>query len=207
MKISKIKNINSSMENCNMLFLLLTEAFRKTKYKNKHHVKLSEMTYEECEKIKQKRGIEKLRALQKRELDAFFSEKDVKWFGQLDYTKSGNVRKTLKNQATILKNDPKLSAIVYNEQSGKIWISGETPWSRFEKEFKAVDLVSLKHYFSKYYNLECSDKLYDTVLYVSRERGFNPNNDCWVNLSAWETVKISNEDIDKFCTEEKKNLC
>lgn len=207
MKISVIKNIHSNRENCNMLFLLLKDAFGKTKYKNKQHLKLSEMSCEEYEKNKQKRGIKKLRALQERELKEYLAEKDVKWFDLLDYTKNGNVRRTLKNKATILTNDPKLSAIVFNEQSGKIWLSGETPWSSFEKEFKDTDFAALKHYFSKYYNLECSNKLFDAVLYVSKERGFKPIKDYLTKLPSKATAKIGKDDMNKLWLDEKKNLC
>lgn len=207
MKISIEKNNHYNRINYNMLLLLLTDVFRKQKYNSKQMAKLQAVTWGEYEKIKQKRGIKKLKALQKNESDETFEEKNVEWFSLLDYTKGGNVRKTLKNKATILTNDPKLSAIVYNEQSCKVWLIGETPWSCFEKEFKEVDFVSLKHYFSKYYNLECSDKLYDAVLYVSKKRSFYPMKECLVNLPTRYGVKMTKEDVDRLCAKEKIDLC
>lgn len=142
---------------------------------------------EEQEAAKQEKGIEKLKA----QLDAGepVCEENIQWFKLLDYTKSGELINSLKNMVTILSNDTKLSGIAYNEQFSSLWIKGEVPWPRLEDGFTEADFASLKHYFSKYYNLECGDKLYDAVLDVSKQRIFNPIKDYFAGLPTWDGVE------------------
>lgn len=109
------------------------------------------------------------------------------WLKELEYSKDGELLNTLNNQVVILQKDPQLQSIAYNEQFDAVWIKGDVPWPKVREGFAETDFAGLKHYFSKYYKLECGDKLYEAVQRVATERVFNPIKDYFAELT-WDGV-------------------
>ena len=140
----------------------------------------------EKEQEKQTKGIAQLKLLQVAASDNNIDPASLSWHSKLEYTQSGDVANTLSNQVTIMENDAKLKNVVYNEQTGGLWVNGEVPWPKLEEGFSEADFAGLQHYYSKYYSLECGEKLYRAVQTVAQQRPYNPIKEYFAALPAWD---------------------
>lgn len=104
-----------------------------------------------------------------------FSEPDGDWQGRLDIDRQGRVKDTLTNIALIIKYDPNLQNIVYNEFKDTIDVIGELPWTQVKPGWNDSDLANAKVYFERVYGIWSPTKFKDALLaVVSSNRVYHP---------------------------------
>lgn len=104
-----------------------------------------------------------------------FSEPDGDWQGRLDIDRQGRVKDTLTNIALIIKYDPNLQNIVYNEFKDTIDVIGELPWTQVKPGWNDSDLANAKVYFERVYGIWSPTKFKDALLaVVSSDRVYHP---------------------------------
>lgn len=104
-----------------------------------------------------------------------FSEPDGDWQGRLDIDRQGRVKDTITNIALIIKYDPNLQNIVYNEFKDTIDVIGELPWTQVKPGWNDSDLANAKVYFERVYGIWSPTKFKDALLaVVSSDRVYHP---------------------------------
>lgn len=106
---------------------------------------------------------------------AEFSEEQTDWQERLSIDRQGRVKDTLTNIALIIRNDPGLQNIVYNEFKDTIDVIGALPWKQVKPGWNDSDLANAKVYFEKVYGIWSPAKFKDALLaVVSAERVYHP---------------------------------
>lgn len=104
-----------------------------------------------------------------------FAEPDGEWQSRLDIDRQGRVKDTLTNIALIIKYDPNLQNIVYNEFKDTIDVIGELPWTQVKPGWNDSDLANAKVYFERVYGIWSPTKFKDALLaVVSSDRVYHP---------------------------------
>lgn len=97
------------------------------------------------------------------------------WQAQLELDKKGQVKDSLTNIATIIRCDPLLQNIVYNEFKGTLDVIGPLPWSQVKPGWSDADMANAKLYFERVYGIWSPAKFKDALLaVVSAERTYHP---------------------------------
>ena len=100
---------------------------------------------------------------------------DEDWQAQLKLDKKGNVKDSLTNIATIIRCDPLLQNIVFNEFKGTLDVIGPIPWSQVKPGWSDADMANAKLYFERVYGIWSPAKFKDALLaVVSVERTYHP---------------------------------
>ena len=100
---------------------------------------------------------------------------DEDWQAQLELDKKGNVKDSLTNIATIIRCDPLLQNIVFNEFKGTLDVIGPIPWSQVKPGWSDADMANAKLYFERVYGIWSPAKFKDALLaVVSVERTYHP---------------------------------
>lgn len=100
---------------------------------------------------------------------------DEDWQAQLELDKKGNVKDSLTNIATIIRCDPLLQNIVFNEFKGTLDVIGPLPWSQVKPGWSDADMANAKLYFERVYGIWSPAKFKDALLaVVSAERTYHP---------------------------------
>lgn len=100
---------------------------------------------------------------------------DEDWQAQLELDKKGNVKDSLTNIATIIRCDPLLQNIVFNEFKGTLDVIGPIPWSQVKPGWSDADMANAKLYFERVYGIWSPAKFKDALLaVVSAERTYHP---------------------------------
>lgn len=103
----------------------------------------------------------------------FADEKN--WQNQLELEKSGEVKDTLTNISIILRCDPALKPIVFNQFKSMIDVVGELPWPQVKPGWSDTDIACAKLYFERNYGIWSPAKFKDALLgVVSAERLYHP---------------------------------
>ena len=120
---------------------------------------------------------------------AEFSEEDENWQSRLEIDRSGKVKDTLTNIATIIRCDKNLRNIVYNEFKDTIDVIGELPWKQVKPGWNDSDLANAKVYFEKVYGIWSPTKFKDALLaVVSADRLYHPIKE-YFNTLSWDGVE------------------
>ena len=102
-------------------------------------------------------------------------EDDVSWQTVLDLDKNGDVKTTMINMANIIRYDPNLKNIVYNEFKSALDVIGPLPWKQIKPGWGDADMSCIKFYFERVYNIWSPSKFKDALLAViSSERTYHP---------------------------------
>ncbi len=97
------------------------------------------------------------------------------WQEGLELDKNGKVKDTLTNIAAIVRSDPNLQAIVFNEFKGTVDVIGPLPWEQVRPGWNDADLANAKLYFERVYGIWSPTKFKDALLaVVSAERKYHP---------------------------------
>ncbi len=113
---------------------------------------------------------------------------DEDWQKKLDIDKNGCVRDTLNNICTILRYDPALSGIVYNQFKNMLDVIGTLPWPQVKPGWGDTDLACAKLYFERTYGIWSPTKFKDALLAVcASERLYHPVKD-YLNGLVWDGV-------------------
>ena len=120
---------------------------------------------------------EKVRAVfaEERMAQASAEFEDADWQNSLDIDRNGAIRDSLSNICTILRCDPALQSVVFNQFKGMIDVTGPLPWPQVKPGWSDTDLACAKLYFEKTYGLWSPTKFKDALLAVtSSERLYHP---------------------------------
>ncbi|WP_348982871.1 virulence-associated E family protein [Desulfosporosinus sp. Sb-LF] len=114
------------------------------------------------------------------------------WLKELEYNTKGVVVGSLSNLVLIIRNDPSLQGIAYNQHKGTIVLLKPVPW-RNNNDWKGVnwsdeDDSSLRVYLDNIYKIWSPPKLNDALLTVVHERAFHPIREYLRNLPEWDGV-------------------
>ncbi|MDA8227027.1 MAG: virulence-associated E family protein [Desulfitobacterium hafniense] len=119
------------------------------------------------------------------------------WQSQLELEKSGAVKDTLTNISIILRFDPKLKPIVFNQFKNLIDVIGELPWPQVKPGWSDTDIACAKMYFERTYGIWSPTKFKDAMLgVVSVERLYHPVKDYLGSLEWDDTERLDTLLID-----------
>lgn len=116
-----------------------------------------------------------------------FNEED--WQENLEINNKGELKNTLTNIILILRYDPQLNGIFYNELREGVDVDEDVPWKRLKSGWNKTDEASIAGYIDLNYNLYAPGKLKEAVLKVAVERSLHPVKDYLNNLPKWDGVK------------------
>lgn len=114
---------------------------------------------------------------------------DCDWQTQLELTKNGNVKDTLTNLVLILRQDPRLKGIAYNEHRSGIDVKGELPWKQVKAGWNDADNSAAMVYLANEYRLYSPGKFKDALLAVAAERAYHPIKDYFATLPEWDEIE------------------
>lgn len=134
----------------------------------------------------------------------FESESDDEdWQTVLELDKQGKVKDTLTNIAAILRHDPQLKNIVYNEFKCMIDVIGDLPWKQVKPGWGDTDISCAKLYFERVYGIWSPTKFKDALLaVVSAERLYHPIKEYFETLQWDGTERVDTLLIDYLGAED-----
>ena len=113
-------------------------------------------------------------------------KEDDNWQAQLDLERNGTIKDTMANISAILRHDPKLQGIVYNQFSNLLDVREALPWQQVKPGWSDTDLACAKLYFERCYGIWSPTKFKDALLAVtSAERLYHPVRDYLESL-VWD---------------------
>ena len=133
---------------------------------------------------------EKVKAVFAEERKAQANEEfsDEEWQKALELDKAGKVKNTLQNLTVILKNDPLLKPLVFNQLLDGMEIKGDVPWRHPSKFWRDADDAQLISYVDSHYGT-FSARNYDiAVAKVTDDRSYHPIREFIENLPEWDKV-------------------
>lgn len=114
---------------------------------------------------------------------------DSNWQADLDMSDKGVLVPNARNALLILRHDPKLQGIRYNELSGAVEAPMSLPWNRQNKYWYDVDDAQLYMWVSVTYRVNFTDKIFQKAFAtVTNERRFNPLREYICGLPEWDGV-------------------
>lgn len=111
------------------------------------------------------------------------------WQTQLELTQRGEVRDTLSNLVLIMRHDPQLKGIAYNQHRNSIDVKGKLPWKQVKPGWNDSDEACARVYFANTYALWSPGKFKDALLAVAAERAYHPIKEYFEALPAWDGVE------------------
>lgn len=134
----------------------------------------------------------------------FESESDDEdWQTVLELDKQGKVKDTLTNIAAILRHDPQLKNIVYNEFKCMVDVIGDLPWKQVKPGWGDTDISCAKLYFERVYGIWSPTKFKDALLaVVSAERLYHPIKEYFETLQWDGTERVDTLLIDYLGAED-----
>lgn len=91
-------------------------------------------------------------------------KEDDNWQAQLDLERNGTIKDTMANISAILRHDPKLQGIVYNQFSNLLDVREALPWQQVKPGWSDTDLACAKLYFERCYGIWSPTKFKDALL-------------------------------------------
>ena len=111
------------------------------------------------------------------------------WQTLLEITNGGTVKDTLSNLVIIMRHDPNLKGIAYNQHRNGIDVRGELPWKQVKAGWNDSDAAGAKVYFANTYGLWSPGKFKDALLAVAAERAYHPIREYFNGLPEWDGVE------------------
>lgn len=113
---------------------------------------------------------------------------DDSWMGKLIYRKDGKLDSTLDNLVMILRNDPLLKPIVFNQMGDGQEIIGEVPWNHPGKFWRDADDAQLMCYIDSSYGSFSKEKYMTALTKVTDDRAYHPVREFLESLPEWDGV-------------------
>lgn len=133
----------------------------------------------------------------------FEAEDDDSWQKALELDKQGKVKDTLTNIALIIRHDPQLKGIVYNEFKSMVDVTGDLPWKQVKPGWGDTDISCAKLYFERVYGIWSPTKFKDALLaVVSAERLYHPIKEYFETLEWDGTERLDTLLIDYLGAED-----
>lgn len=124
--------------------------------------------------VKDERVKARLAEERRAQAEADFADAE-NWQSLLELEKTGAVKDTLTNISVILRFDPNLQPIVFNQFKNMIDVIGELPWPQVKPGWSDTDVACAKLYFERTYGIWSPTKFKDALLgVVSVERLYHP---------------------------------
>jgi predicted P-loop ATPase len=120
------------------------------------------------------------------EIEQSEEDEDLTWQLELELNKNGTVKDTPTNILTIIRNDPRLKGVAYNQMTHLLDVNGKLPWKQVKPGWNDSDLANLKMYFDKHYGIWSPAKIKDALLTAASERVFHPIKDYLEGLPVWD---------------------
>ena len=119
-----------------------------------------------------------------------FDEDEDIW-SMLALDKRGGVANSLKNVTTILKHDPVLKGIVYNQQSESLEIrrDREVPWEHPSKFWRDADDAHLVGYLGDNYAEFTQINIKNAITRIADERAYHPIREYLDSLPVWDGIR------------------
>lgn len=116
---------------------------------------------------------------------------DPNWQTRLELDKDGGIKETLTNFVEILRHDPRLQEICYNEHRCGIDIRNYDvlPWTPLKAGWSDADLAALSSYLDRVYHIYSQQKLKSALLTATSERAFHPIKEYLESLPSWDGKK------------------
>ncbi|CRZ34946.1 putative P-loop ATPase [Herbinix hemicellulosilytica] len=114
--------------------------------------------------------------------------KDDSWLAQLEVDKKGNIINSLNNLILILRNDPNLKGIVFNQFSDSLEIKGEVPWKHPSRFWRDADDAQLVSYIDLTYGTFSARNYEIAVTKVADDRSYHPVREFLQNLPEWDGI-------------------
>ena len=111
------------------------------------------------------------------------------WVQELEISAKGGFKETLTNLVLIIKHDPALVGIAYNEHSERIETLSGVPWKRLKTGWTMGDDAGLSCYLEKKYKLWSPGKCQEALLKVAIEKSFHPVKEFLKGLPPWDNVE------------------
>ena len=131
-----------------------------------------------------------------------FNDEESSWESQLEVNTNGQIKDSLSNMVLILKNDPALQGIAFNEHRDSIDVDGDAPWKRIKEGWGKSDEAGLAYHVERNYKIWSPGKCRDALLTVSMDRSFHPVRDYLDNLPAWDGRERVDELLIKYLAAE-----
>lgn len=117
-----------------------------------------------------------------------FADED-NWESKLELDKKGAIKDTLTNISIILRFDPKLKSIVFNQFKNMIDVINELPWPQVKPGWSDTDIACAKLYFEQTYGIWSPTKFKDALLgVVSVDRLYHPVKD-YLGSLKWDGIE------------------
>ena len=111
------------------------------------------------------------------------------WQTTLELDKSGNIKDTMTNICTIIRNDDNLKCIVFNQFKNMIDVVGPLPWKQVKPGWSDTDLACAKMYFERIYGIWSPTKFKDALLAVtSSDRLYHPIKE-YLSELKWDGIE------------------
>lgn len=111
------------------------------------------------------------------------------WQDLLTLDKHGKIQNTLSNISNIIRYDPNLKNIVYNQLTSAVDTIGKLPWTQGEPGWGDGDYACAKMYFEKVYGIWSPSKFKDALFgVVWSEKPYNPIKEYFKKLT-WDGKK------------------
>ena len=112
----------------------------------------------------------------------------VDWQEALEINNRGELKNTLSNMILVVRHDPNLKGIYYNELREGVDVDENEPlpWKRLKGGWNKTDEASLAGYIDSNYKLYAPGKLKEAALKVAVERSRHPVKEYLKNLSKWD---------------------
>ena len=120
---------------------------------------------------------------------ADFEDVGDDWQTGLELLKSGEIKDSLSNIILILKHDPKLQGIAYNQHSNCIDVKNKLPWKQVKNGWNDSDVAGAKAYIDGIYHIWSPGKFKDALLAVAAERAYHPIKEYFASLPEWDKVE------------------
>ena len=116
-----------------------------------------------------------------------FDEMPEDWETRLEMTGNGAVKPTIGNAVLILRCDPELQGIRYNDLSRAVEVQGSLPWKRRDKYWRDADDAQLYSYVADRYGVQFPEGRFVKAFTVATdERRFNPLREYIQQLPEWD---------------------
>jgi putative DNA primase/helicase len=123
------------------------------------------------------------------QVNADFTAEGDEWQTGLELLKSGEIKDSLSNIILILKYDPNLEGIAYNQHSNCIDSKKELPWKQVKEGWNDSDIAGAKAYIDGIYHIWSPGKFKDALLAVASERAYHPIKEYFAGLPEWDKIE------------------
>jgi predicted P-loop ATPase len=114
---------------------------------------------------------------------------DLTWQLQLEVNKNGSVKDTPTNILIIMRHDPRLKGIAYNQMKQLMDVNEPLPWEQVKGGWNDSDHSNLKMYLDRHYSIWSPAKVKDALITAASERMFHPIKDYLEGLPVWDGTK------------------